>query len=84
MKQKLDYIQHQVYICFDGKDGLIIQTSMETYLSYYQRLGWDFLGRAKPLPIIGDNGHGLAPVPDPEPELCNVGDCQETGQARLF
>ena len=43
-------IEGQVYICFDGPDGLVIQTSIETYQSYYRRLGWELLGQAEPLP----------------------------------
>lgn len=84
MRQRLDYIDGQCYICFDGPDGLIIQTSMESFLSYYKWLGWELLGRAAPLPIIGDNGNHQAPIMEPEPELCNVGGCQENGQGRLF
>uniref|UniRef100_A0A6M3KKJ0 Uncharacterized protein n=1 Tax=viral metagenome TaxID=1070528 RepID=A0A6M3KKJ0_9ZZZZ len=43
--------QQQVYICFDGPDGLVIQTSFATYLNYYRFLGWELLGEAVELPL---------------------------------
>lgn len=49
MKQRLPYIEQQVYICFDGPGGLVIQTSIETYNSYYKLLGWELMGRATPM-----------------------------------
>jgi len=47
--ERLDAIERQVYACFDGPDGLIIQTSISTYNNYYKRLGWVLMGRAQPL-----------------------------------
>ncbi len=49
---KLDAISRQVYVSFDGADGLIIQTDIATYHSYYKPLGWELLSRATPLPVI--------------------------------
>ena len=52
MKQRLGYIERQVYTCFDGRGGLVIQTDIATYQSYYKVLGWELMGRAQPLPGI--------------------------------
>ena len=49
---RLAHIERQVYISFDGEGGLIIQTDIATYYSYYKLLGWHLLGRAVPLPVI--------------------------------
>lgn len=46
----MDAIERQVYICFDGPDGLVIQTNIGTYNRYYKLLGWQLIGRATPLP----------------------------------
>lgn len=35
-----------VFISFDGENGLVIQTKMATYRSYYSLLGWELLGPA--------------------------------------
>ena len=43
-------LEEQVYICFDGEDGLVIQTDIRTFDSYYRLLGWELLGVANPLP----------------------------------
>lgn len=43
-------IEKEVYICFDGPSGLVIQTNIGTYTSYYKKLGWELIGRAEPLP----------------------------------
>lgn len=51
---RLDAIDRQVFICFDGEDGLVIQTDISTYESYYRHLGWELMGRAQPFPEIAD------------------------------
>lgn len=43
-------IEDQVYICFDGPDGLVIQTSRTAFEEYFRLLGWELLGKAEPLP----------------------------------
>jgi len=55
--KQLDTICRQIYCCFDGPDGLVIQTDIATYESYYQRLGWELLGRATPLPCFDHMAH---------------------------
>ena len=50
MKEK--GMEDQVYICFDGPDGLVIQTSNDAFERYYRLLGWELLGRAEPLPLF--------------------------------
>ena len=45
-------IEDQVYICFDGTDGLVIQTDRRSFERYYQLLGWELLGQAEPLPLF--------------------------------
>lgn len=42
--------EEQVYICFDGPEGLVIQTTMGSYQDYYRLLGWELLGQAGRLP----------------------------------
>jgi len=46
----------QVYICFDGPDGLVIQTTERTFYSYYRWLGWEMIGPATELSLFGDSG----------------------------
>lgn len=41
----------QVFICFDGPDGLVIQTTRTTFESFYRLLGWELLGPAKALEL---------------------------------
>jgi hypothetical protein len=53
-------IENQVYICFDGPDGLVMQVTYETFLSYYRLLGWELLGPANPMAGFAQR-HG-APV----------------------
>lgn len=38
----------QVYICLDGIDGVVIQTTRATFESYYRPLGYRLLGIAMP------------------------------------
>lgn len=49
-------IDDQVYICFNGPDGQVMQTSRSTYERYYRLLGWKLLGPAAPLPLYDDWG----------------------------
>lgn len=69
MKPRLPYIERQVYICFDGPDGLVIQTSIETYNSYYKLLGWELMGRATPLAgMLGRTYQSQVEEVEPETE----------------
>jgi hypothetical protein len=40
----------QVYVGLDGPEGVVIQTNLATYKSYYRLLGYEMLGYAVNLP----------------------------------
>ncbi len=45
----MDYYQGQIHIT---KDGFDIQTSVETYTTYYKKIGWEYVKQAPTLPGI--------------------------------
>ena len=48
----MDYYQKQIHIT---KDGFDIQTSLESYVSYYKKIGWEYVNLAPTLPGIVNN-----------------------------
>lgn len=66
----------QVYICFDGPDGLVMQVSLEGYENYYRLLGWELLGKAEMLPGFAQR-HG-------EPVAAERRQRLGSGYGRLF
>ena len=59
VKQKIDK-DEQVYISLDGPDGVVIQTTMATYESFYKPQGYRLIGKAVKLPSFEKMGGGVA------------------------
>ena len=75
-------IEKQVYIYFDGPDGLVIQTGINTYEHYYKPLGWELMGPASALPGMKPETYEQGSTTqdnEPEPVVETIG-----RQVRLF
>jgi hypothetical protein len=71
------FIESQVHI---QKDGFDIQTDIDSFKTYYKRLGWNIVGQAPALPGFKEvPGHG---VRDITPET--IAAINTTAQIRLF
>ena len=73
-------IEKQVYICMNGPENQVIQTTIETYNTYYKLLGWELMGGATPLPgMKGATYPDQVKTEEPAPVVESIG-CQR----RLF